>query len=162
VRKRFREVDHQPVARDLRHDRGGRDARFQRIPVDDGGVRIVEPEFVAAVDQEVRGAAPLRELRDGLLHRPLGCRKDAMEIDEICLHNTGSVRTVCRDPCEGFFAHVGREYLAVADEAGQGNILGQDAGSRNDRACQSAPAGFINSGGHGGRGRFPRHLTKMK
>ncbi|MBI5155983.1 hypothetical protein HZA45_01770, partial [Candidatus Peregrinibacteria bacterium] len=45
-------LDHQPVARHFCDNRRRTDRRLQRITVDDAGVRIIEPELVAAVDDQ--------------------------------------------------------------------------------------------------------------
>ena len=53
--RKFRIVrSHEPITCDFRNDRCCGDRRFRFISSDDGTVRIVEPEPVSAVDEEVR------------------------------------------------------------------------------------------------------------
>jgi len=104
-----RAAAHQAVSRHFGDDGCRGDACFQRISVDDRTVRIVEPEMVAAVDEQIGGTKRLFEHRDGSLHRALRSGEDAFCIDVLCFGESPAVRCFCFDPGEGFLALLGRE-----------------------------------------------------
>ena len=72
---------HQTVARDLGEDRCGADARLTLVSANDGTVRVVKPEFVASIDEEIRGRDGCGECGNCILHCPFRCAKDTDGID---------------------------------------------------------------------------------
>lgn len=103
----FMILDHETVSGDFGDDRSCGDAGFRLISADDGAVRLIEPEFVAAVDQEICGGDEVGEFFDRLLHRFLSGGQNAEGVDLPRLHDADSVGAMCGDPAEGFLALIG-------------------------------------------------------
>jgi hypothetical protein len=153
---------HQAVTGDFRDDRCGGNAALDAVAPNNRTMRIVEPECVATIDQQIRWFNERLQLSDGEVHGFFGGNEDAMRIDVRGIGHADSPVAVRNNPFICFLALFLVQLLAVANDDAcsrrrptEGFALEhrqrQYARACDDGACKGASPCFIDAGDDGGR-----------
>lgn len=136
---------HNPIARDLGDDAGGRDGETIAIAFDDGGLGQREGRNGKPIDENVfRRKGERRERR---AHGAVGRTQNVDPVDLDVIDNADGPRDFAvADKIDiNFFAKFGRELFGVV-QFPVTKFLGKNHGRGHDRSGERAAPGFIDSG----------------
>ncbi len=107
---------------------------------------VIEPEFVTAIDKQVRGLRRTCEHCNSLLHCALGGCEDAETVDVRGAAETDACCAVLLYPQERLLSLLRLQCFTVADEGGDAGAFRKNARSSYDRAGKRSSACFVDAG----------------